>query len=71
MPDRPWQVVGCDLMEVQGKHYLVLVDYYSRFPELSPLTTLSATAVISACREMFARHGIPEKVISDNGPQFL
>ena len=31
VPDRPWAKVGADLFELQGQHYLLLVDYYSNF----------------------------------------
>ena len=33
LPERPWQHVGSDLLEIEGKRYLLIVDYYSRFPE--------------------------------------
>ena len=34
LPDYPWQVVGTDLFELEGKHYLLTVDYFSRYPEV-------------------------------------
>ena len=34
LPDYQWQVVGSDLFELQGKHYLLVVDYFSRYPEV-------------------------------------
>ena len=71
MPDRPWQQVGSDLFEVDGKYYLLIVDYYSRFPELRMLSNLRATEVFAACGEIFACHGIPELFVSDNGPQYV
>lgn len=47
-----------------------MTDYFSRYPELAPLSSLSSSAVINHCKSIFARHGIPEVVVSDNGPQF-
>ena len=29
LPDRPWQQLGSDLFEYRGKHYLLIVDYFS------------------------------------------
>ncbi|GFR63967.1 hypothetical protein ElyMa_005495500 [Elysia marginata] len=29
VPESPWEKVACDLMELQGRHYLTTVDYYS------------------------------------------
>ena len=71
VPDRPWAKVGADLFELQGQHYLLLVDYYSNFFELARLgSNTRAMCVIDAMRSQFARHGSPEVLVSDNGPQF-
>ena len=70
LPDYPWQVIGSDLCELKGEHYLVAVDYFSRYPEVIKLTTTTSAAVISALKSLFSRYGIPEVVRSDNGPQF-
>ena len=69
-PSRPWERVGTDLCELNGRHYLVLVDYYSNFIEFDHLKETTSEKVIEFCKSQFARHGIPDIVISDNGPQF-
>lgn len=51
-------------------NYLVTVDYYSRYFELDKLQSTTASAVIHKLKAAFARHGIPETVVSDNGPQY-
>lgn len=53
-----------------GKTYLLIVDYYSRWPEIRLLDHLTSNTVITRLKSIFATHGIPELVISDNGPQF-
>ncbi|UYV80838.1 K02A2.6-like [Cordylochernes scorpioides] len=68
--ERPWQRVGMDLFHYEGSEYLVVVDYFSRFIEVVRLTKLPSEAVVDLCKAIFARHGIPDIVISDNGPQF-
>ena len=70
LPDRPWQRLGADLFELKGVTYLLVVDYYSRYPEVIKLTSLTSKSVITALRSIFSRHGIPEVLTSDNGPQF-
>ena len=71
VPDRPWAKVGADLFELQGQHYLLLVHYYSNFFELARLgSNTRATCAIDAMRSQFKRHGSPEVLVSDNGPQF-
>ena len=70
LPSLPWQKVGTDLFESDKATYLLIVDYFSRWIEISKLTGLSARTVINHTKLVFARHGIPDTVISDNGPQF-
>ena len=70
LPDFPWQVVGTDLFEMKGDHYLLVVDYFSRYPEVLKMSTTTSSAVINALKSVFSRHGIPEVVRSDNGPQY-
>ncbi|KAE8281698.1 Retrovirus-related Pol polyprotein from transposon 17.6 Protease [Larimichthys crocea] len=70
-PVRPWSTVGADLFQTDSnKHYLVIVDYFSRFFEVAKLTHTTSDAVIEHFKSIFARHGIPDVVRSDNGPQF-
>ena len=70
LPSLPWQKVGTDLFEWDRNTYLLIVDYYSRWIEIAKLTGLTAHSVINHTKSIFARYGIPETVISDNGPQF-
>ena len=70
LPSYPWQVVGTDLFELLGKRYLLVVDYFSRFPEVIQMSTTTSAAIIAALKSVFSRHGIPEVLRSDNGPQY-
>ena len=70
LPDYPWQVIGTDLFELNGETYLLAVDYLSKYPEIARLTSTTSLAVINVLKSLFARHGIPECVRSDNGPQY-
>ena len=69
-PDRPWQRIATDLFHWQNKEYILAIDYYSRYIEIMKLEKTDSEAVINALKSMFARHGIPESVMSDNGPQY-
>ncbi|XP_013408762.1 uncharacterized protein K02A2.6-like [Lingula anatina] len=68
IPHRPWEKVGADIMTLKGKDYLVVVDYYSKYPEISYLEDKTAKTVILHLKSIFARHGIPETIVSDNMP---
>ncbi|UYV75780.1 hypothetical protein LAZ67_13001327, partial [Cordylochernes scorpioides] len=61
-PTRPWQKIGMDLFKFENKWYLVVIDYYSRFPEMVQLDRLTASVVVRSCKSIFARHGVPETV---------
>ncbi|KAL8616163.1 hypothetical protein ACOMHN_066649 [Nucella lapillus] len=71
VPARPWQKVGVDLFTWNSKSYLITVDYYSRYFEIDELPSTTSATVIRKLSVHFARHGIPETVMSDNGPQFV
>ena len=68
--DFPWQKVAMDLFTSKESCYLVIVDYFSRYPEVIKLRTTIGAGIIEAVKAVFSRHGIPETVTSDNGPQF-
>ncbi len=69
-PLYPWQKVATDLFEFQGSQYILVVDYFSRYIEVSKLRITTSAEIIHQLKRLFARHGIPETVISDNGPQY-
>ena len=70
IPDQVWSKVGMDLFSYDSKDYLIIVDYLSDFFEVEPLTSITSSTVIEACKRTFARYGIPHVVHSDNGRQF-
>ncbi|RVE55527.1 hypothetical protein OJAV_G00235410 [Oryzias javanicus] len=69
-PTRPWSMVGADLFQFGSQQYLILVDYHSRYFEVAKLTSTTSEGVVEHFKSVFARHGIPDEVRSDNGPQF-
>ncbi|XP_022802273.1 uncharacterized protein K02A2.6-like [Stylophora pistillata] len=69
-PTRPWQRVAADLFELAGKTNLVTSDYYNDFFELAHLKSPSSVCVLRELKAHFARHGIPEQLVTDNGSQF-
>ena len=49
---------------------LLVIDNYSRFPEIEIVRSTAAETVIQKFDAILARHGLPEEVISDNGSPF-
>ncbi|XP_030855818.1 uncharacterized protein K02A2.6-like [Strongylocentrotus purpuratus] len=70
VPNRPWEKVAVDLFTLNNREYMVIVDYYSQFFEVCTMTSTSSKAVINHMKAVFARHGTPCELMSDNGPQF-
>jgi len=70
LPERPWQKVVTNLFDWKGQEFLLVVDYFSRYREIGVLRKSTSQEVISHLKAIFARHGIPETVISDNGLQY-
>jgi len=71
IPNRAWEVVGTDLFHFNDHEYLIIADYYSKFPIIRKMTGQSTSnMVIAATKQVFSEQGIPSKVISDNGPQY-
>ena len=71
---RTLKMVAQDLFTVAHTYYLVTMDYYpcSDYWEMDcVLDTTSQTVIECATKAHFVRHGIPETVITDNGPQFI
>ena len=66
LPEYPWQQVATDLFTLNSSDYLIVVDYFSRYPEVIQLRSTTSQAIINALKSVFARHGIPETVRSDN-----
>jgi hypothetical protein len=55
IPSRPWQKVGTtDLFDWNGKPYLIVIDYYSRYPEVSELRNMKARTVINKTKSILS-----------------
>ena len=70
LPSGPFEKLGTDLFEYNGKKYLVIVDYYSRYIEICELSRTTSPLVIGKLKGVMARFGICSELVSDNGPPF-
>jgi hypothetical protein len=59
------------MFEVNKKHYLCVVDYYSRWIEIRYLPTTTAKCTIEKFKSIFACHGICDELHTDNATQFV
>jgi hypothetical protein len=70
IPQRPWQYVSTDIFTWDSKEYLVTVDAYSNYFEIDLLPDMKSSTVIRKLKAHFARHGIPDTLMSDNAGQY-
>ena len=73
LPPEPWHTVHVDFCGPfpTGEYLLVTIDAYSRFPEVEIVQSPAAKGTISKLDRIFATHGIPKILKSDNGPPFF
>ena len=69
--DIPWSRIHMDYAgPLNGYYYLVIVDSYSKWPEVFKYKHSTATNTIRALNEVFSRLGVPNTIVSDNGMMF-
>ena len=70
-PGGPWKRLHLDFAgPYQGKMFLVIVDAYSKFLDIIPMTHATSSTTIAALRHTFSYFGLPEHLVTDNGSQF-
>ncbi|KAL0198627.1 hypothetical protein M9458_007167 [Cirrhinus mrigala] len=71
-PEEPWQRIHIDFAGPMESHmFLVVVDAHSKWPEVAVMNSTSSEKTIEELRSVFSRFGIPQQLVSDNGPQFV
>ena len=54
-----------------GSMFLVVIDAYSKWPEVAIIHSISAEDTVKRMRSIFLNKGVPEILVSDNAPQFV
>ena len=70
-PDRPWSRIHVDYAgPIEGKMVLIMVDAHSKWLEALVVNSATSQTTIEKLRSVFATHGLPEVLVSDNGSVF-
>ncbi|XP_062374782.1 uncharacterized protein K02A2.6-like [Sardina pilchardus] len=70
-PGRAWSRLHLDFAgPFMGQTFLVLVDAHSKWLEAHIMSNMTAAVTTEKLRSIFATHGLPDTVVSDNGPTF-
>ena len=70
-PQRPWARIHVDYAgPFLNKMFLIVVDAHSKWMDVVIVNSATSTVTIEKLRAMFAVHGLPETLVSDNGTVF-
>uniref|UniRef100_A0A914DCM8 RNA-directed DNA polymerase n=1 Tax=Acrobeloides nanus TaxID=290746 RepID=A0A914DCM8_9BILA len=70
-PLGPWKRIHIDFAgPFKNSYFLLVIDAYSKWPEIIQMKKIDSQRTINELCELFARYGLPETLVSDNGPQF-
>lgn len=69
-PTKPGERIHADFGHIGQQTFLVISDQYSKWLEIYWKNRTTAEEIIKCFREYFARWGISELLITDNGPPF-
>lgn len=67
-PKQPWRRIHID--HAVGHTFLIVIDAHSKWIEAAIVPSTSTEATLKVLRTLFATHGIPESLVSDNGTGF-
>ena len=70
VPQEPWERIVMDYFYMNGRLYILICDYFSKFPFLFQVKTMSFANLKDHLEELFSVEGIPNEIMSDNGPPF-
>ena len=69
-PTEPWKRIYVDFVgPTYGKTFLAIIDAHSKWPEVWEMASTSARKTVGVIRHLFSLYGLPDKLVSDNGPQ--
>ena len=72
MPEAPWHLVRIDFIGPlpSSEYLLVVIDCYSRYPEVETVHSTKASSVIPKVDRISATHGNPYTIKTNNGRPF-
>ncbi|XP_029639543.1 uncharacterized protein K02A2.6-like [Octopus sinensis] len=67
-------IVASDASEygpINYSHYIIVVDSYSKWPEVCKCSRSTTSVTIDFLEELFTCYGVPDTIVSDNDTQFM
>ena len=71
-PTQPWMRIHADYgRPVMGQMLLIIIDAHSKWIEVCTSSSATAAVTVRHMRGVFAQHGLPHTLVTDNGPAFV
>ncbi|XP_014665892.1 PREDICTED: uncharacterized protein K02A2.6-like [Priapulus caudatus] len=70
VPPYAWHTLASDMFHWEQKDYLLVADMFSKFPVVRCLHSTTSRSVNNHLKAIFDEHGVPEEMLTDNGPQY-
>ena len=70
VPSQPWERIAMDHFYQNGRLYMLVCDYFSKFPFIFQTKSTSFAYIKEQLEELFGLEGTPDEIMSDNGPPF-
>ena len=68
---KPWTALAMDNFELNGRHYLIIVDHFSKFTVVKHSQDLTSMTTVNLLLEVFSEHGLPSTIRCDHGCNFV
>ena len=68
---KPWTALAMDNFELNGRHYLIIVDHFSKFTVVKHSQDLTSMTTVKLLLEVFSEHGLPSTIRCDCGCNFV
>ena len=56
---------------LKGKYYLIIMDSFSKWPEVYAMSKINSEDTVNNLRDFCSRFGLTKKIVSDNGRQLV
>ncbi|XP_046406319.1 uncharacterized protein K02A2.6-like [Ischnura elegans] len=72
VPQKPWSRLHLDYAgPIHGYTFLILIDAFSKWVEVEETRgSVTTQTTVNCLRKWFSTHGIPDHIVTDNGPSF-
>ena len=69
VPEVAWNSPTTDIFHVNNKNFILIVDYYSRFPVVHQIHSMTSRVLVRLFTDIFSEFGFPKSIVSDGGTQ--